>query len=114
MFGVPMPEWLYRSIVWIVPNVLLLWGVHRSQGLLSRVLSCRLLVVLGDYSANMYLIHQVVYGYFFYYGLMEGTAGTRIALMLLNYVLTFALAAGFQILMKRWAERKKYIKKTED
>ena len=81
---------------------------------LSRVLSCRLLVVLGDYSANMYLIHQVVYGYFFYYGLMEGTAGTRIALMLLNYVLTFALAAGFQILMKRWAERKKYIKKTED
>lgn len=111
MFCVPMPEWLFRSIVWIVPNVLLLWGIHRSQGFLSRALSCRLLVILGDCSANMYLIHQVVYGYFFYYGLMEGPAGRRIAVMLLNYVLTFVLAAGFQILMKRWAERKKYIKK---
>ncbi len=45
---------------------------------------------------------------------MEGPAGRRIAVMLLNYVLTFVLAAGFQILMKRWAERKKYIKKMED
>lgn len=96
MFCVPMPEWLFRSIVWIIPNVLLLWGIHRSGGILPKLLSCRLLVILGDYSAYMYLIHQVVYGYFFCYGFMEGSSGKRAAVMLLNYALTFALAAGYQ------------------
>lgn len=101
IFFVPMPEWLFRSIVWIIPNVLLLWAVHRSQGLLSKMLSSWPLVILGDYSANMYLIHQVVYGYFFYFGLMEGSLGKRIVVMLVNYMLTLLLAAGFQRMMKR-------------
>ena len=102
IFCIPMPEWLFRSIVWIIPNVLLLWGIHRSRGCLSGLLSCRPLVILGDYSANMYLIHQVVYGYFFCFGFMEGPAGKRAAVMLLNYVLTFALAVGFQQISARF------------
>lgn len=110
MFWVPMPEWLFRSIVWIIPNVLLLWGIHRSEGFLSKLLSGRLLVILGDYSANMYLIHQVVYGYFFYYGFMEGSMGKRIAVMLLNYALTFGLAVGFQRMSVRWTARKTGVK----
>lgn len=92
---VPMPEWMLRSVVWIVPNMALLWGIYRSKGFLARFLSLRPLVVLGNYSAYMFLVHPVIYGYFGYFGLTGNTPGTRILVMVLNYMITFALSAGF-------------------
>lgn len=95
IFCVPMPEWIVRSVVWIVPNLVLLWSIHWSKGLLTRFLSLRLLVVLGNYSAYMFLIHPVIYGYFGYFGLTGNTPANRILVMILNYMITFALAVGF-------------------
>lgn len=95
IFRVPMPEWILRSVVWILPNTVLLWSIHRSKGLLTRFLSLRPLVVLGNYSAYMFLIHPVIYGYFGYFGLTGNACGSRIFVMILNYIITFTLAAGF-------------------
>lgn len=107
IFCVPIPDWLTRNIVWIIPNVLLLWGVHKYQGFLSKILSSRPLVILGDYSANMYLIHQVVYGFFFYFDFLEVFLENRITFMLVNYLLTLLLAAGFQWTVSQWRHQKR-------
>lgn len=101
IFYVPMPEWMLRSVVWIVPNTALLWSIYRSKGFLARFLSLRPLVVLGNYSAYMFLVHPVIYGYFGYFGLTGNTPGTRILVMVLNYMITFALSAGFGRLTKK-------------
>lgn len=112
IFCVSIPEWLVRSVVWIIPNTVLLWSLHSSKGILTRSLSLRPLVILGNDSAYMFLIHPVIYGYFAYFGLTGSGTASRIFVMVLNYFITFTLAEAFRRLTGRWNYNR--IKKMEE
>lgn len=104
MFWIPLPQWLCRSVIWMIPNVLLLWSFHRTQGPLSRLASTKPFVILGDLSGYMFLIHQTVYTYFLHFDFLNRFFSEGAGIAVFSYLLTVVLAAGFSCL-----DRKRYL-----
>ena len=104
MFWIPLPQWLCRSVIWMIPNVLLLWSFHRTQGPLCRLASTKPFVILGDLSGYMFLIHQTVYTYFLHFDFLNRFFSEGAEIAIFSYLLTVVLAAGFSCL-----DRKRYL-----
>lgn len=54
--------------VYLPPILLLMWVLSRDEGLVSRLLSTRPLMYLGDISFALYMVHMPVLAYFYKYG----------------------------------------------
>lgn len=58
MKHVPM-AWRY-DLFYLLPMILTVWAFSHGQGILSRLISTRLFVLLGEASFSLYMIHQIV------------------------------------------------------
>ncbi len=61
---IDIPEWMHRSFIWIVPNLILLTVFSLQKGLLSNLFSKKIPVLLGNISFECFLIHQVLLHYY--------------------------------------------------
>lgn len=101
VFFVDMPQWLYRSVVWIVPNVLMILSIYWNENRCTKLLSLKPLVYIGGISGYIFLIHQVVYSYFTYYGLFVPT--TMMSKIIISGIVLFIsciFTVGYQKLVK--------------
>lgn len=57
-------EYLWQSVGWILPNIVLILIFAEEKGVFTKILSCKFIVYLGSLTFNAYLIHQVVNMYF--------------------------------------------------
>jgi peptidoglycan/LPS O-acetylase OafA/YrhL len=58
MKHVPM-TWRY-DLFYLVPMMLVVWAFSHGQGIVSRLISNRLFVLLGEASFSLYMVHQIV------------------------------------------------------
>lgn len=66
VFAFMVGDWdvaLWRSVVWIAPNVMILIFLSGKKGLWGSLFSSRVFVWLGNISLELFLIHQVLVQY---------------------------------------------------
>lgn len=100
-FVIDLPEWIFFTVIWILPNVLLLWSFHNAGGTLTTFTGCRPLVFLGNHSANMFLIHQILISYSVLFIGRPGNLTEEILEAALLYLITLGLSAGYRLLIKK-------------
>ena len=61
---VPVPDWQYRMVRWLIPNAIIIVIFAFGRGLLSQIFRNKGLVWLGDISFECFMIHAVVIGIF--------------------------------------------------
>ena len=64
IFQIDIPEWMHRSFIWIVPNLIFLTVFALQKGYLSYLFSRKFPVLLGNISFECFLLHQVVLHYY--------------------------------------------------
>lgn len=64
MIQLNIPEWMQRSFIWIIPNLIFIMIFSMQGGFLSKIFSCKVPVMLGDISFECFLIHQVILHYY--------------------------------------------------
>lgn len=58
-----IPEYLSKGVIWIIPNILIIYVFAFEQGFVSKMLKYKILVKLGDLTMEAFLIHQVIIKY---------------------------------------------------
>lgn len=61
-----IPEWMHRSFIWIIPNLIFIMIFSMQGGFLSDLFSKKFPVMLGNISFECFLIHQVLLYYYCY------------------------------------------------
>lgn len=64
MIRLEFPEWMQRSFIWIIPNLMLIVIFSMQGGYLSKIFSCKVFVMLGDISFECFLVHQILLHYY--------------------------------------------------
>lgn len=62
-FSFPVDSALWRDVLWILPNCLLLYFADKNIGLIARILTWKPFVSLGQMSFEIYLFHPVFFVY---------------------------------------------------
>ncbi len=62
--NVYIDEWLWRTIIWIIPNTFLIAIFSFEKGILSKLISNKLFIYLGSITFELFLIHGVIISYF--------------------------------------------------
>lgn len=62
--NVPAIKWWTNTSIFIIPSIILVYLSANNNNFISRILSNKLLVYLGNMSASLFLIHQMVFKYF--------------------------------------------------
>lgn len=104
-YGHFLPEWMMRSCVWIIPNLLLclLLGAGRSHDPISVALSFWPIAALGGLSNYFYLLHNVIIRYCSRYGVLGRIGIDNNVGLILIIALTFLLSWLWKCLMlKIW------------
>lgn len=93
------PEWMHRSFIWIVPNLILIMIFAMQGGVLSKIFSKKIPVMLGDISFECFLLHQILLHYYcdgvhylerrnYYFNTIQ-KIGSQIFLLLLTVFLAY-------------------------
>lgn len=104
-FVLDLPEWIFFTVIWIIPNVILLWSFHNTDNLLTNLVGNRLLVFLGNHSANMFLIHQIFISYGFLWIGTPDSLTKEFLTAVLFYLITLGLSAGYQTLSQKYIHK---------
>lgn len=60
VFSPMLPAWGTKSMYWIPPSIALIWAFSSGRGIMSRVVACSPLRVLGEASYSLYMWHMVI------------------------------------------------------
>ena len=105
--AVDLPEWIYFTVIWMIPNAMLLWGFHGSNSLLTKISKSKLLACMGNHSSYMFLIHQVLISYYFQYFRAPDTLLGKCIITVLLYLLTFGASAGYRLFYTKFIQNRK-------
>jgi peptidoglycan/LPS O-acetylase OafA/YrhL len=108
-FSKYLPISFRYSIYYWPAIVLLLLAFSIQVGFLSRILSAKLFVVLGESSFSLYMIHTLVQSYFTYFAKTFRDKniglGGYLLLTLLCIVLAFLSFRFFEMPMNKWVKK---------
>lgn len=97
----PMQDWQFQILHWVLPNALLIGIYLLGKGLISDLFRLDLLRYLGDISFECYLIHQVI---IFQYMRNSGISNTS---TILGNLFSFAFCFGVTIVTAMLLSRAK-------
>lgn len=84
----PMEDWEYRIVHWIIPNIVLIAIFIHGKGIISNLFRKKVLVYLGDISFECFLIHQIV---IYFYNLSIDVDATEIVGRLFSIIFCLIL-----------------------
>ena len=107
-----IPQPLRYDLYYLLPMTLLILAFSFSSGMASRWLANRFLVLLGEASFSVYLVHYLVVQYLEYvdkqYPLFNGVSGdfVRIALVFtISLLISLLLYFNYEIRMRNWVKK---------
>ncbi|WP_428243459.1 acyltransferase family protein [Gynuella sp.] len=107
-----VPQTLRYDLYYLLPMALLILAFSFSTGTLSRWISGRVLIILGEVSFSLYLVHYLVAQYLQYltdrYQLFHGTRGDLIHASLvlgISLLLSLGLYFYYETRMRRWVKQ---------
>ncbi len=83
---------LERVLIWVIPNMFLLFFLHKSNSLFCKAISAPFLSKLGGMTGSMYLLHYIVYHYL----LISSIRYTGYVIPIITFLLTLLLAFLYQ------------------
>ncbi|MGN0298847.1 MAG: acyltransferase family protein [Lachnospiraceae bacterium] len=84
---------LWRSVLWMVPNVFILILMSGENSLWHKILGSKWMVWLGNHVFSMFLIHQVIGRYFeFFTDIWDSSALWKLLYCVIIFVITVLLA----------------------
>ena len=96
VFFIRMPQWVYRSLAFIIPVTVLIVTTDINTTFLNKLFSQKTLIVIGDLSAYIFLIHQVLYNAIVYFGFTPDSILKRIMISTLVMGLSLILSWCYQ------------------
>lgn len=108
------PDWQYRVVHWLAPNIVLMFVFAMGRGYISQIFRVKALVWLGDISFECFLIHAVVLGMYRYvrdwwaewHMIPNAFFDTRF-LTVFCLIVTLLLAAGWHVMIGKLTRKKK-------
>lgn len=89
-----MPEYLFRSAAYILPNCMLISIFALEGGIFSRMFSWKGFEILGDISFECFLLHQLIFTYY-----VEANWGANAALSGLGRAFSQTYILGITVLL---------------
>lgn len=92
---------LCYNAFFVPATILLIWVLAKNQGFITGILNQKILVKLGDISAQNFLIHQVVIKWLMFYVLKPSLGEFYVPVMILtSFTITVVLAHGYLLVQR--------------